>query len=355
MTAITRELVKSRIEGQRVMLIGGAGFIGHHLALELSALGTEVLIVDNLMVNSLVANVYDRGLDPIRRELYRAFLLDRFTRLRDSQVELRNADARIMIDLANLFEEFRPTKVVHLSAIASAVEARRQPGLSFDLQLVTLRNALELCRFSEDVNQLLLISSSTVYGDFEKPEVDESEGPRPRGIYANTKYMAERLVRTYRDQYDLGVTIVRPSALYGERCISRRVSQVFIENALSKQPLLLEGGGEATLDFTYIADLAEGLVRALALHRGREDSTTFNLTFGSARKISELASIISDVIPGTIVEERPRAVDKPVRGTLSIERAGSLLGFEPQWPLEKGYRHYCEWYVDQWKRAASRA
>lgn len=354
MTSITREVVKSRIQDQRVMLIGGAGFIGHHLALELSALGTEVLIVDNLMVNSLVTNVYDPALDTLRRELYRGFLLDRFSRLRDSQVELRNADARIMSDLAVLFDEFRPTKVVHLAALASAVDAKKEPGLSFDLQLVTLRNALELCRLSDEVNQLMLISSSTVYGDFAEAQVDETTYPSPRGIYANTKYMAERLVRVYRDQYDLGTTIVRPSALYGERCISRRVSQVFIENALSKSPLPLEGGGEATLDFTYVGDLVEGLVRALALHGGREDSTTFNLTFGAARKISDLVAIISQVIPDVIVEERPRAEDKPVRGTLSIERATALLGFEPRWPLEKGYFHYCEWYVDQWERAAAR-
>ena len=355
MTEITEETLKSQIQDQRVMLIGGAGFIGHHLALALSALGTKVMVVDNLMVNSLIANVYDPGMDAIRRELYRGFLLERFKRLRDSQVELRNADARIMADLSTIFDEFEPTKIVHLSALASAVDAKKQPGLSFDLQLVTLRNALELCRFRKDVNQLLLISSSTVYGDFAEAQVDESTAPRPKGIYANTKYMAERLVRTYRDQYDLGTTIVRPSALYGERCISRRVSQIFIENALLKQPLLLEGGGEATLDFTYIGDLVDGMVRALALHHGREDSTTFNLTYGRARKISELVEIISEVVPDAIVEVRPRATEKPVRGTLSIERARSLLGFEPRWPIEKGYRHYCEWYVDQWTRATAGA
>ena len=82
--------------------------------------------------------------------------------------------------------------------------------------------------------------------------MNESVRPKPIGIYANTKYMAERLVRTYANQYGLGTVIIRPSALYGERCVSRRVSQMFIENALLKKPLLLEGGGDGRLDFTYI-------------------------------------------------------------------------------------------------------
>jgi nucleoside-diphosphate-sugar epimerase len=254
-------------------------------------------------------------------------------------------------DVIRQFEVFSPTKVVHLSAIASAVEARKDPGLCFDLQLVTLRNVLEVCRQRLDlVEQVMLMSSSTVYGDFEGDSVDESTRPRPRGIYANAKYMAERLMRTYNHQHGLGTTIIRPSALYGERCKSRRVSQVFVENALTGKPLLLEGGGDGRLDFTYIEDLVDGIVRALAFHNGRATSETFNITFGNARTIAELAAIVKEFIPDVVLEDRPRAQDKPVRGTLSVERARDVLGFEPQWPLERGYRQYCEWYVDRWER-----
>lgn len=355
MTDMRYESVEKLLADQRILLVGGAGFIGHHLALALSRTGCDVAIADNLMLNSLVHNVYDQSLDPVRRELYRGFLLERFALLRQEGIALHNGDARLYGDLATIFQEFRPTKIVHLSAIASAVEAKKQPGLCFDIQLITLRNTLELSRLNKNVNQVMLMSSSTVYGDFNTPEVDETVHPQPRGIYANTKYMAERLLRTYRDQYDLGVTIIRPSALYGSRCISRRVSQIFIENALSGVPLILEGGGAARLDFTHIKDLIQGLVRALALHKDRTDSNTFNLTYGAARPISELASIISDVIPTTEVVEHPAAKDKPVRGTLSVDRARSVLGYDPQFPLEKGYRDYCEWYVEQWSTAQARA
>ena len=353
MTEISYEDAVRPLAGQHVMLIGGAGFIGHHLALELRDVGAEVMVLDNLVVNNMIENLYDSGREHVQRQVYQNFLNDRYALMRDAGVHLRNADARIVTDIANLFEEFQPSRVVHLSAIASGVEARKNPGLCFDLQLTTLRNVLELCRARhQSVTQVMLMSSSTVYGDFETPTVDEATRPRPRGIYANTKYMAERLVRTYHEQYGLTTCIIRPSALYGERCISRRVSQVFIENALTEKPLRLEGGGDGRLDFTYIKDLIEGMVRALGLATMPCATFTFNLTFGNARTIAELASIVKSVVPSTILEEAPRAEDKPNRGTLSTERAANVLGFKAKWGIEDGYRQYCEWYADQWDRVA---
>ena len=353
MTDIPYDSMRQRLADQRIILIGGAGFIGHNLALELARLGAAVMVVDNLMLNSLVDSVYVRERHPVQRQAYQTFLLDRFAMMREAGIHLRNADARHVFDIELLFQEFLPTKVVHLSAISSAVDARKNPGLCFDVQLLTLRNVLELSRLfaAKDLNQVLLMSSSTVYGDFETPTVDESARPRPKGIYATTKFMAERLVRVYRDQYNLGTTIIRPSALYGERCISRRVSQMFIENALVGKPLLLEGGGDGRLDFTYIGDLVDGLVRSLALHVGPISSSTYNITFGRARTILELAKVVKSVVPGAMLEERPRAEDKPIRGTLSTERAERELGFKARWSLEDGYKRYCEWYVAEWERA----
>ena len=354
MTHIPYEDVLAKLDGERVMLVGGAGFIGHNLALELARNGIPTTVVDNLMVNSVIDNVFVSEQDAVQRQMYLNFLLSRFQLMRESGIELRNLDARNYMDLSRAFAEFRPTKVIHLSAIASAVEARNDPGLCFDLQLITLRNVLELCRQPhDDINQVMFMSSSTVYGDFEGDVVDENTRPRPRGIYANTKFMAERLLRTYCHQHGLGVTIIRPSALYGERCISRRVSQIFIENALRGKPLMLEGGGDGRLDFTSIEDLVDGQVRALALHEGRGSSNTFNLTFGNARTIAELAAVVQSVVPNVILEERPRAEDKPVRGTLSTERAERLLGFKASRPLEDGYKRYCQWYAEQWERASA--
>jgi len=352
---LTPDLVKKRMAGERISLVGGAGFIGHNLALSLRAVGAEVQIVDNLMQNNMLANVSDQDIDDFRRQLNHNFLVQRFEMMRNAGVTMDNADARSMTDLAETLKRFQPTKVVHRSAISSAVDAKKVPGHCFDLQLVTLRNVLEYTRlFPNEINEVVFMSSSTVYGDFETETVDESVRPRPYGIYANAKFMGERLIRTYHDQYGLGITIIRPSALYGERCISRRVSQVFIENALMGKPLLLEGGGDGRLDFTYIEDLTDGIIRSMAATGGAGSSNTFNITFGNARTILDLANVVKSVVPNAILEERPRDVIKPIRGTLSTERAREHLNFVPQWPLEVGYKRYCEWYVDQWERTRHR-
>lgn len=353
MNDLSFETAIENLKDDRILLVGGAGFIGHNLALTLREYGLQVRVMDNLAVNSVVDHMFNTERGTHTHRLYNGFLFDRLERMRDAGVELVNGDARRMQDVDQVMLDYEPTKVVHLSAIASAVEARKNPGACFELQLITLQILLEHIRMRKSkVDQIMIMSSSTVYGDFEGESVDEQTRPRPKGIYANTKFMAERLVRTYCHQYGFNTTIVRPSALYGERCVSRRVSQVFIENALSGKPLLLEDGGDGRLDFTYIADLIEGMIRALAFQpRTPGTSNTFNITYGNARSIAELAAIVKEVVPDAILEERPRAPDKPVRGTLSTARAKERLGFEARWPLDVGYRKYCEWYVEQWERA----
>ena len=331
------------------MLIGGAGFIGHHLALALRTKGAEVMVVDNMQVNNIVNIVSDRSLDEARRQLYIQFMLDRFTLMREAGVHMENVDGRQLAELSAVFNEFAPTKAVHLAAISSAVIANKTPGLAYDLQITSLRNLLELCRLKGAVcNQVAFMSSSTVYGDFEGAEVDETVRPQPRGVYANGKYMGERMVREAKTLFGLDYTIIRPSALYGIRCVSGRISQKFIENALFGKPLLLEGGGSGRLDFTHIDDLVEGIVRSLILEGGR--SRTFNITFGNARTIAELAAIVKELIPHVVLEERPAAAEKPKRGTLQIDRAREHLGFVPRVSLEEGYRRYCEWYMGEFDR-----
>jgi len=352
MSSKSYEAMTAILSGKRVLLVGGAGFIGHNLALELRARGAQVMVADNLMQNNIVANVFGNALEPVQRAAYLGFLLERFRLLREAGVDLRNADARIASDVKRLFEEFQPQLVVHLSAISSAVDAEKMPGRCFDLQLVTLRNVLESCRTMRGaVEQVMFLSSSTVYGEFATPTLDETATPAPKGLYANTKYMGERLVRTYSLQHDVPSTIIRPSALYGERCISRRVSQLFIENALRGKPLLLEGGGQGQLDFTYIVDLVNGMVRALAHETVPQYTNTFNITFGRARTIAELAAIVQELVPDVVIEKRPPADNKPNRGTLSTKRAEEVLCFRAEWTLEEGYRRYCEWYIERWQAA----
>ena len=337
------------LAGEKVLLVGGLGFIGHHLALTLKELGAEVLIADNLQTNNVFKVLSDLKIDDTRRALYMQFISERFELLRNSGVQVNSSDGRDLNEMSHIFDEFEPTKAVHLAAISSAVEANKLPSLAYDIQINSLRNLLSLCQMERtSCKHVCFMSSSTVYGDFDGDSVDEEVRPQPRGVYANGKYIGERMVREANTLYGVDYTIIRPSALYGIRCISGRVSQKFVENALLDKPLMLEGGGGGMLDFTHIDDLVEGISRSLALPGGI--NRTFNITFGNARPISDLATIIKDMIPNVSLQKAPPAPEKPKRGTLKTDRAKQYLGFYPSRPIDTAYKDYCLWYMNKWNR-----
>lgn len=336
------------LRDERVMLIGGAGFIGHHLALKLKEKDASVLVLDDLQINNIVNILTSKIYDSKKRNLYLNFILNRFDLMRKKDIVFQNVDGRQLNLLYEAYMNFKPTKIVHLAAISSAVIANKNPSLAYDIQINSLRNILDLCKNHRDMtNQMIFLSSSTVYGNFKEESVDETIRPKPKGVYANAKYIGERMVREAKTLYDLDYTIIRPSALYGIRCISGRVTQKFIENALSKKPLILEGGGGGMLDFTHIDDLVEGIVRTL-IFKGAL-SQTFNITYGKARYISELAQIIKNIIPEVSIELGPSAPEKPKRGTLKIGRATELILFNPKKNIEIGYAEFCQWYKDKWE------
>jgi len=340
---------KQNLRDERIMLIGGAGFIGHHLSLALREKDADVIVVDNLQINNMVHILSSEEFTDEQRIMYIQFILDRFKLMRNKGVKFCNIDARDLNALNDIYLSYKPTKIIHLAAISSAVVANKNSSLAYDIQINSLRNILDLCKGHKGItNQLVFMSSSTVYGDFKEKSVNEAIRPQPRGVYANGKYMGERMVREAQNSFGLNYTIIRPSALYGIRCISGRVSQKFVESALSGKPLRLEGGGSGMLDFTHIDDLTEGIVRSMIYKQGL--STTFNITYGNARYISDLAKIIKEKIPNVIINDAPIANDKPIRGTLEIDRAKKLLDFSPKMSLEKGYAGYCDWYIEQWKK-----
>src|SRR5262249_50093238 len=150
----------------------------------------------------------------------------------------------------------------------------------------------------------VFFSSSMVYGNFLSDEVTEEHPLDPIGIYGALKVAGEKIVIGYQQVFDLPYTIVRPSALYGPRCISRRVGQIFIESAIAGESLRVEGDGEDRLDFTYIDDLVHGLL--LVIGEPAAHNETFNLTYGEGRTVGEVASIVQSRYPETPIEYAER-------------------------------------------------
>lgn len=329
------------LKGKVIALVGGGGFIGHNMALKLQRQRAEVHVIDSLQVNNLGA--FTSGWNPSpNNDLYVNFVNQRLDLLRQAKIPLHIIDARDYSVFSYCLGSIKPNVVVQLAAVAHANRANKDPFSTFDHSLRTLENALDTMR--DRKSHFIFFSSSMVYGNFEGEAVTEDRCCEPMGIYGALKFGGEKLVIAYNQVFGLPYTIVRPSALYGERCVSRRVGQAFIENALRGQNLTINGDGSEALDFTYIEDLIDGISRMIAKEEAKNQ--VFNLTFGGARSLNHMAGLVQEQFPGIAVEYRPRDALMPERGTLSVEKARRLLGYEPRFPLEKGFVRYIKWYKE---------
>lgn len=331
--------LKKALAGKRVALIGGAGFIGHNLALRLCEFNAKVHVIDSLQVNNLGA--FSSNISDPNKRLYLHLINQRIGLLNEQYIPLHITDARDYHLLSRTLADIKPDVVVQLAAIAHANRSNKDPFSTFDHSFRTLENALDFCRGAE-LSRFVYFSSSMVYGNFEGDAVLEDRRCEPLGIYGALKYSGERLVIAYNQVFGLPYTIVRPSALYGERCVSRRVGQAFIENALRSMPLTVNGDGTDGLDFTYIRDLVQGLVLCIA--HPNAHNQTFNMTYGDARTLNQMVDIMREEFPGIEIRYNPRDSLMPERGTLSVEKARSLLGYSPDYPLDRGFREYIGWY-----------
>ena len=332
---------KDKIEGRKITLIGGAGFIGHNLALHLHSLGAQVSIIDSLQVNNL-ASFSATSEDSVNRSLYLRILNERQRLLQNAQIPLFVQDARNYHALSQLISKIKPQVVIQLAAVSHANKSNKDPYSTFDHSFRTLENALDASRGK--IEHFIYFSSSMVYGHFTETAVTEESSCNPLGIYGALKYGGEKLVIAYNQVFNLPYTIVRPSALYGERCVSRRVGQIFIENALTGKDINIAGDGSDRLDFTYVKDLVKGI--ELVISKDESLNQTFNLTYGDSRSLADMAEIMKANFKNLEVNYKPKDNLTPDRGTLSIEKARSFLEFSPEFPLEKGYVSYINWYKE---------
>ena len=322
---------------KKILITGGCGFIGHNLALHLSKLDYEVTIIDSLTIN----NLYSSDLEDVKnKDLYRRILNERLRIIKEHNIPLIIQDSREYESYAQHCLTLKPDVIIHLAAVSHSNKSNKDPHTTFDNSLRTLENTLDIAKLNK--TQVIYLSSSMVYGDFKSEKVNEITHCDPIGIYGNLKLAGEMIVKSYGHVFGLPYTIIRPSALYGERCVSRRVGQIFIESIISKLPLEINGSGEEKLDFTYIDDLIQGITKCII--NPKAFNQIFNLTFGNSQPINKLIEILKDEFGEFKVNYKPKEKLTPSRGTLDISKAKKLLNFYPNYPLEMGYRKYINWY-----------
>lgn len=325
----------------RVAIIGGAGFIGHHLAVKLRSLGHEVLIADSLSVNNHGNLLEQKNGHWTKR--YLEFTRQRSRMWNEAGAEFALVDAADYHSLSRRVAPWRPDTIIHLAAVAHITVTRSDEYLAFRNSVLTLKNALDVAHACK-AQRFVYFSSSTVYGNFKSSSVDERSDVVPDTTYGAYKLAGELFVKSATRDKGLGHTIIRPQALYGPRCVSRRVTQIFIENAFDQKPLRIDGDGSAAHDFTHIDDLVDG-VCAVLNNMSASLNETFCITAAQARTLRELAEIVQKHIPCEVIYGPPDP-EKPSRGTMSCAKAERLLAWRPRISLEEGMARTIQFYKE---------
>jgi dTDP-glucose 4,6-dehydratase len=304
----------------RVVVTGGAGFLGSHLCDALVSRGDAVVCVDNLCTG---------------REVNIAHLLgdERFTFLRHDVSESLPVDGAV--DL-----------VLHFASPAAPPAYLALPIETLMVGSMGTKNALDLARRSGA--RVLVASTSEIYGDpLEHPQRESYWGNvnsiGPRSVYDESKRFAESITMAYRRTFGLDTAIVRIFNTYGERMRpdDGRVVSNFIVQALSGKPLTVYGDGKQTRSFCYVDDEVRGILALL----DSDEHEPVNLGNPNEFTLLELAEIVLDIVGSTseLVYE-PLPEDDPTQRKPDITRARELLGWEPAIDLRRGVAKTAEWF-----------
>lgn len=309
--------------GGRVLITGGAGFLGTHLAERLCS-EAEIILFDSFRRNSL------RWASELAR---------------DRNVRLITGD---VLDIVTLGEALRGVDtVVHLAAIAGVSSYYNEALRTLQVNILGTVNVLEAA-VKEKVKRFVYFSSSEVFGPdamWVKETSPHGIGPVSdrRWVYATSKLAGENFSLRYGEEHHFEVTVVRPFNIYGPRQSGEGAISNFCRAAIGGQSLTVYGEGSAIRSWCFVSDLVEGVLAIL--HTPDSAGQVFNI--GNPREVETtlgLARRIAALVPGATIEMKTHE-HAEVRGRIpSIDRARKVLGFDPKVDLQQGLQATLEWF-----------
>lgn len=316
-------------ENNTVLLTGGAGFIGSHVAEALLKKGHSVIIVDNLHP------YYDL-------RLKRANIADIVSTYKDHlkfyQTSICDKKA-----LDKIFARERPSYICHLAACAGVRASIEDPALYIDTNIQGTLTLLELAK-QYPVKNCVIASSSSVYGQSKKvPFVESDVVDMPCSPYAMSKRAGELLSYTYHYLYNIPCTCLRFFTVYGPRGRPDMAPFLFLDAIYQQKPIKQFGNGMAIRDFTYIDDIVNGIVQALDRPLGFE---IINLGRGEPVVLKDFIATI-EVITGkkAIIEETSAFAGDVSITHADIKKAQALLGYQPKISVQEGIQKMFDWYI----------
>jgi nucleoside-diphosphate-sugar epimerase len=302
----------------RVLVTGGAGFIGSHVVDALLERGDEVVVLDNFTTGR-------------KSNLENHFGKPSFT--------LIEGDIR---DLKKIREALKGVDaVIHEAAITSVPFSIQNPDLTRN---VNVGGTLNLLRSSLDreINRFLFASSCAVYGEQEKLPISEDASVRPLSPYADSKLAAERECLRFFRKKGLNIVILRYFNVYGPRQLSGESAGVFVkfkERLLRNQPPIIYGNGKQTRDFIHVRDVVNATLLAIERNVVGE---ILNLGSGKATSIKTLCDLFMKVSHKTHLKPiyEPRKIGEIRRSAADIKKMKKFLEFEPRVTIEKGVKEF---------------
>lgn len=317
-----------------VLVTGGAGFIGSHLAERLAHRGDRVLVVDNF------DSYYSRALKEENLRAASATL--------HGAVALAEADVRDYTRLRALFQKAKADAVVHLAARPGVRPSFETPHVYLDINVRGTLNVLMACR-EFGVPKMLFASSSSVYGSVVEPADEERTPCRPLSPYGASKVAGEALCSAAAGE--LSVTALRFFTVYGPRQRPDMAIAKFAKAIASGAPITLFGDGGSSRDYTYISDTVTGIVAAL--DADLPGYNVINLGRGKPLQLRDLVRLIElglDV-PAALRFEPDQPGD-PQSTCADITRSRRLLGYEPLVAPQEGVIRYTEWLLESQREFA---
>ncbi len=305
----------------KILITGGAGFVGSHLCDKYAKNGDTVLCFDNFMNGNLV-NI-------------RHLLNFRNFKLIHGDVRDYDLLEKIMRDVDAVF---------HLAAQIHVDRSIIEPRLTYDINVLGTQNVLEIARMN-DVERIIHASTSEVYGSAQYAPMDEKHPLNAPHPYGASKIAADRMCYAYIETYGMNICIMRPFNLYGPRQKDSGYGgaiSIFTKRVLSNMPPVIYGSGEQTRDYTYVDDIVRAYDLLLKYPQPIREPVNFgtgeDVTINDlAKKIIELCG--KDLTP-VHIEERPGEVTRLIA---DISKAKEL-GWKAEYTLDAGLGKFIDWY-----------
>ncbi len=312
----------------KILLTGVAGFIGSHVAEALLALDHHVIGIDN----------FNDYYSPAQK---RSNVLSIERHSRAAHFSMHELDLQDREGLARLFVRESPEVIVHLAAMAGVRYSVEHPQLYIDVNITGTLNLLELAKHG--CKQFVFASTSSVYGDTERiPFVESDTAAQPKAPYPASKRAGELLGYSYHHLYSLNFTALRFFTVYGPRNRPDMMAYKLMDSALHGHEVALYNGGEMWRDWTYVCDIAQGVVSAAERSLGYE---LINLGRGEPVSLKDfITKVEAQCGCRTHLKDAPAPSGDMMRTYANTDKARALLGYQPRVSVDEGISELLAWF-----------